>query len=153
MISWPDRWYHPVEALLSTERVAERGGGGRPPQRERKKIMHGSWMSWRTRARANEFRPIFTAPPEGRTIILLRAMLPTLELPPCRGRARVGRGKCACAKTARRIIVRLGWKSNSTTLYTMVVVAVCVRVDPRKILIGALATDPRFWYVLTRTAS
>ena len=25
MISWPDRWYHPVEALLSTERVAERG--------------------------------------------------------------------------------------------------------------------------------
>ena len=40
--------------------------------------------------------------------------------------------------------MRLGWKSNSTTLYTMVVVAVCVRVDPRKILIWALATDPRF---------
>ena len=67
-----------------------------------------------------------------------------------RARARVGRGKCACAKTARRIIVRLGWKSNSTTLYTMVVVAVCIQVDPRKILIGAFATH---WYVLTRTAS
>ena len=49
--------------------------------------------------------------------------------------------------------MRLGWKSNSTTLYTMVVVAVCVRVDPPKILIGAFATDPRFWYVLIRTAS
>ena len=46
--------------------------------------------------------------------------------------------------------MRLGWKSNSTTLYTMVVVAVCVRVDPRKILIGALATHG---YVLVRTAS
>ena len=38
----------------------------------------------------------------------------------------------------------------STTLYTMVVVAVCLRVDPRKTLIGPLATH---WYVLIWTAS
>ena len=35
----------------------------------RKKIMHGSWLSWRTRTRANEYRPISNAPPERRTII------------------------------------------------------------------------------------
>ena len=34
-----------------------------------KKIMHGPWMSWRTSIRADEFRPIFYAPPVRRTII------------------------------------------------------------------------------------
>ena len=33
------------------------------------KIMHGPWMSWRTSIRADEFRPIFYAPPVRRTII------------------------------------------------------------------------------------
>ena len=45
------------------------------------------------------------------------------------------------------------WSRNSTTLHTMVVVAVCLRVDPPKIPILAFARISRFWAVLARIAS
>ena len=59
-----------------------------------KKIMHGPWMSWRTSIRADEFRPIFYAPPVRRTIIYEQCS----QLSSCllvAGTVGLGRRKCA----------------------------------------------------------
>ena len=62
-------------------------------------------------------------------------------------------GRLACAKTQRRNLVSLSWIRFSPTLYNMAVVRLIPHLFPPKIRISANPRNPRFWSVLTCTAS